>query len=182
MQINEAVRLTDPPPPDCSLYVCHFDQEIQESFLLRTFGLAGSICQTHIGKFKPRASKKKAKRTVYFAIVVFKSSESLAKLTSASESSYLQAKVNSAAQKQMRFSENPFLKTAFNIIPDGAEESSEDEETKAKKVQRAEMEADGFTMVTAATESQANRVKARDDLATTVIGVSADEAQRLYEE
>lgn len=88
----------------------HFDQTIQESFLMKTFNqFVGPVAQTHIGHFKPKASKKKAKRTLYFAIVVFKAAESLTKLMGADGARHLQGKVNKAAQKTVKFSENPFL-------------------------------------------------------------------------
>jgi hypothetical protein len=48
---------------------------------MRTFNqYVGAVSQTHIGVFKPKASKKKQKRTLYFAIVVFKSKEVVDKL------------------------------------------------------------------------------------------------------
>ena len=49
---------------------------------MKTFSGAGTIKETHIGKFKPRASKKKGKRTLYFAIVVYKEAESLDRIMS----------------------------------------------------------------------------------------------------
>lgn len=68
---------TEPPPKEKTLYVVHFDQPIEESFLLRNFSLAGPIKKIHMGKFKPRASKKKSKRTVYFGLVVYKDARSV---------------------------------------------------------------------------------------------------------
>ena len=43
----------------------------------RNFSLAGTIKKIHMGKFKPRASKKKSKRTVYFGLVVYKDARSV---------------------------------------------------------------------------------------------------------
>ena len=105
-------QIASPPPEDRSLYVVHFDQEIKESFLLKTFQYVGEIAQTHISHFKPKASKKKQKRTLYFAIVVFKRAESLDKLLGVDGARYLQGKVNKAAAKTIKFSENPFLRDA----------------------------------------------------------------------
>ena len=56
---DEAGKIATPPPADRSLYVVHFDQQIMESFLLRTFEHAGPIKQTHIGHYKPKANSKK---------------------------------------------------------------------------------------------------------------------------
>ena len=76
----------DAPPESKSIYVVHFLQPIEESFLLKTFNHAGKVKKTIIGMFKPR-SKKKQRRTLYFAIVVFKSEESVQKLIA--DSKYL---------------------------------------------------------------------------------------------
>ena len=43
--------LANPPPPDRTLYVVHFLQKIEESFLLRTFSVAGKIKKTIIGSY-----------------------------------------------------------------------------------------------------------------------------------
>lgn len=78
-QTNKSLQ--DPPPSDRSLYIVHFDQAIREDFLQKTFGhFCGPLAQSLIGYFRPKASKKKQKRTVYFAILTFKSEESLAQL------------------------------------------------------------------------------------------------------
>ena len=82
-------HIATPPPAEKSLYVVHFDQEIKESFLVRTFSYVGQISQTHIGHFKPKASKKKQKRTLYFAIIVFKEAASIVKLLSSDGARYL---------------------------------------------------------------------------------------------
>ena len=113
---------------------------------MKTFQYVGQIAKTHIGLFKPKASKKKQKRTLYFAIIVFKKSEALEKLLGAEGARYLQGKVNKAATKSVKFSENPFLKDA-NVDHINSEEDEETPEERKKREQRELMEADGFTMV-----------------------------------
>ena len=71
-----------------------------ESFIMRTFEHAGKINQTHIGNFKPKASKKNQKRTLYSATVVFKHAEALEQLANPA---FLQGKINKIAKKQLRF-------------------------------------------------------------------------------
>ena len=73
----ESLGGVDPPPSDRTLYVVHFEQPIEESFLLRTFAHGGPIKQIHLGKFRPKASNKKNKRTVHFGLVVLKHAESV---------------------------------------------------------------------------------------------------------
>ena len=77
---------------------------------------------THIGHFKPKASKKKQKRILYFAIIVFKSAESTQKLLTSEGSKLLQGKVNKAAAKAIKFVENPFLSKALIDHIDSEEE------------------------------------------------------------
>ncbi len=43
--------LASPPPPERTLYVVHFLQKIEESFLLKTFSVAGKIKKTIIGSY-----------------------------------------------------------------------------------------------------------------------------------
>lgn len=112
---TDSEAIADAPPEAKSLYVVHFLQPIEESFLLKTFGHAGRIKKTIIGMFKPK-SKKKQRRTLYFAIVVFKSEESVDKLIN--DSKFLQGKVNRLARKQVGFMTNPFLANETDLIRD----------------------------------------------------------------
>ena len=61
------------------------------------------------------------------------------------ESVFLQGRINAVAQKQLKFSQNPFLSNALNAIND--EEIEDDDETKAKKESKVKMEDGGFTVV-----------------------------------
>ena len=54
--------------------------------MLKTFGHAGKIKKTIIGEFKPKVSRRAHKKTMYFALVVFKKAEAAALL---SDSKYL---------------------------------------------------------------------------------------------
>ena len=62
-------------PEDRTIYVCHFLREISEDFIQKYFGLVGKLKQIHLGSFRNKANKKSKRRTVYFALVVFKSPE-----------------------------------------------------------------------------------------------------------
>jgi RNA recognition motif-containing protein len=62
-------------PSDRTIYVCHFLRPIQEDFIKKYFGLAGKIKQIHLGEYKNKANNKRKRRTVYFAIVVYKHAE-----------------------------------------------------------------------------------------------------------
>jgi len=161
------------------LYVVHFDQEIKESFLTKTFQYVGEISQTHIGHFKPKASKKKQKRTLYFAIIVFKRAECLEKLLSQDGARYLQGKVNKVAAKSIRFSENPFLRDA-KVDHIDSEQEEESPEERQKREERELMEADGFTMV-AQDSLNPTRMKTRDG-ETTILGITQVEAQRIFQQ
>ena len=46
--------LVTPPPSDRTIYVVHFLQKIEESFLLKTFSHAGKIKKTIIGSYQPK--------------------------------------------------------------------------------------------------------------------------------
>ncbi len=181
---DKTTVIATPPPSDRSLYVVHFEQMIQESFLLRIFQqFVGQVTQTHIGHFKPKASKKKAKRTLYFAIVVFKNADDLSKLLGENGAKFLQGKVNKLAAKQVAFSENPFLSKAMTEHID-SEEEPETEDKKRKRLHRETMEADGFTLVQAADEAlNQSRVKVRDqETGTTIIGIKPEKAKEIWEQ
>jgi len=118
--------LANPPPAEKTIYVVHFLQPIQESFIMKTFSHAGQIKQVHIGTFKPKASRKKQKRTLHFALVVFKKPESVDALLK--DSKMLQKKVNKIANKAIGFMHNPFLKGEENLMSDGEGSEELDDE------------------------------------------------------
>ena len=137
---SDTENIVDCPPESRSIYVVHFLQPIEESFLLRTFGHAGKVKKTIIGMFKPK-SKKKQRRTLYFAIVVFKNDESVDKILG--DSKFLQGKVNRHAKKQIGFMANPFLAGEQDLL----NSDSEAEEEVGQKNDKAKMEEGGFTLV-----------------------------------
>lgn len=83
---SQSQSIVDPPPADRTMYVVHFLQPIEEHFILKNFSHAGKIKKTIIGEFKPKVSRRAHKKTMYFALIVFKKAESLALL---SESKFL---------------------------------------------------------------------------------------------
>ena len=130
--------IASPPPSDRTIYVVHFLQKIEESFLLRTFGHAGKIKKTIIGSYQPKRMSRRAhnRRTIYYALVVFKTAESLERLA---ESKFLQTKINAAAKTKIGFTANPFLAGEENLIPNESDDEDDlDEEAREKK--RKELE------------------------------------------
>ena len=60
-----------------------------------------------MGKFRPRASRRKNKRTLHFALVVYKEADACQRVLE--DSKFLQAKINKAARSTIGFAKNPFL-------------------------------------------------------------------------
>ena len=120
--------IASPPPSDRTLYVVHFLQKIEESFPLRTFGLVGKVKKTIIGSYQPRRAQRRAhkRRTIYYALVVFKTAEALEKLQ---DPKFLQKKINAVAKKSVGFHSNPFLVGEDALMPRDSEEDEDlDEE------------------------------------------------------
>lgn len=113
--------LASPPPPERTLYVVHFLQPIEENFLLRTFSIAGKIKKTIIGQFQPKRASRRAhkRRTLYYALVVFKTAESLELL---SNSKFLQKRINTKAKRDVGYAANPFLDGEDKLMPQNEDE------------------------------------------------------------
>jgi len=129
----ELPSLASPPPPDRTLYVVHFLQPIEESFLLRTFSHAGKIKKTIIGSYQPKRAARRAhkRRTLYYALIVFKTAESLEKLKN---SKFLQKKINARAKRAVGFTANPFLEGEEALVPGESEEDEDlDDEEREKR-------------------------------------------------
>ena len=62
-------------PSERTIQVCHFVKPIDENTIQKYFGLAGKIKQIQIGEYKNKANNKRKRRTVYFALVVYKSAD-----------------------------------------------------------------------------------------------------------
>lgn len=175
--------LVSPPPADRTLYVVHFLQSIEESFLLRTFSNAGKIKKTIIGSFQPKRAARRAhkRRTLYYALVVFKTADALEKLK---DSKYLQKKINTKAKRDIGYAANPFLEGEDNLVPG---ESSEDEdlepEEREKRKKHLEhkrkLEEQGFTLVTMDNSNKGKR--GRDSYGTVVEGITEEEYQQYME-
>lgn len=117
--------------------MCHFLRPIEESFIQKYFGLVGKLSQVHIGEYKNKANNKRKRRTVYFAIVVYKRAEDCQLVLR--EPRFLQAKVNQVTKKggNVKFAANPFA----NEGDDEDDEENMDDEHKER------MEEGGFTIV-----------------------------------
>lgn len=146
---NQIVTL----PEDRTIYVCHFIKAIDEPTIKKFFGVAGKIKQIHIGEFRNKANNKKKRRTVYFAIVVFKNAEDCELVLK--EPKYLQGKVNKIMQKSVKWSSNPFAN----------EEELSDDESKPVDQHKSKMQEGGFTIVAAESEG-AKKGKGSDGVNT----------------
>ena len=93
-------------PEDRTIQVCHFVKPIEEGTVHKLFGLAGKIKSMQIGQYKNKANNKRKRRTVYFALVVYKSAEDTKAIIG--DPKVLQAKVNKLMRKSVKFSSNPF--------------------------------------------------------------------------
>lgn len=87
--------------------------------------MAGKVKQVHLGEYKNKANNKRKRRTVYFALVVYKNASDVAALLS--QPKVLQNKINLLTKKGVKFSENPFLKDP-NFLGKGDGESEDEEE------------------------------------------------------
>ena len=174
--------LATPPPAERTLYVVHFLQSIEESFLLKTFGKAGKIKKTIIGSYQPKrvARRSHKARTLYYALIVYKTQEALEKLKN---SKFLQKQVNSVASKRVGFEANPFLVGEDGLVPNESDEDDDldDDEREKKRAfleHKRRVEADGFTMVTMDDVNQ-HRKRGKDSYGTVVEGITEDEMKRL---
>ena len=61
--------------PERSIYICSFVRELEEGFVKKYMGLAGHIESVYIGIYKHRKGNKKKRRTIFYAIVTYKSKE-----------------------------------------------------------------------------------------------------------
>ena len=176
--------LATPPPADRTIYVVHFLQKIEENFLLKTFSHAGKIKKTIIGSYQPKRAQRRShkKRILHYALIVFKTSEAVEKLT---DSKFLQKKINAIAKKNVGFSANPFLVGEDNLMPQNDSDDEDlDDEAKEKKRKFLEhkrsVEARGFTLVTS-DDINPHRKRGRDSYGTVVEGVTDEEMQRIVE-
>jgi hypothetical protein len=63
-----------------------------------------------LGEYKNKANNKRKRRTVYFALVVYKNAEDVNLVLN--DPKFLQAKVNKLMRKSVKFSSNPFADEA----------------------------------------------------------------------
>jgi hypothetical protein len=120
-----------------------------------------------MGKFRPRASKRKNKRTIHFALVVYKDADSCQKVLE--DSKFLQAKVNKAARGAIGFAKNPFLDK--NLEAEEQSDSEISETDIAARENKVKMQEGGFTLVEA-DAYKPTRIKARDAFENVMKGVS----------
>ena len=84
-------------PAERSVYLCHFLRPIEEEFIQKYFGKVGKIKQIMIGEYKNKACNKRKRRTIYYAIVVFKLASDCQRILS--DSKLVQSIVNSVTKK-----------------------------------------------------------------------------------
>lgn len=65
-------------PEDRSLYLCHFARAVEESFINKYFG-RNQIKRVEYGQYRNKTSngRKNKRRTIYFAIIVYREAEFL---------------------------------------------------------------------------------------------------------
>jgi hypothetical protein len=146
-------------------------KQIDEATVHKLFGLAGKIKQIQLGEYKNKANNKRKRRTVYFALVVFKSAEDARVIVS--DPKVLQAKVNKLMRKSVKFSSNPFADE--DSVGGESEEDLENPEILAKRQHKEQMEDGGFIMVMP--ENQGSKKGRGTDGVNTVQGISQEEAQ-----
>lgn len=83
---------------------------MEEAFIHKYFGLVGKIKQVQIGEYKNKANNKRKRRTVYFALVVYKNAEDCS--LALNDSKFLQSKVNKLTKKGTKLASNPFERDA----------------------------------------------------------------------
>ena len=153
---------------DRSIYLCHFLRAIDETFVQKFFGQIGKIKQIHFGVYKNKACNKRKKRTIYFAIIVFKHVEDCQKCLD--DPKYLQKIVNKTTKKH--------VKTAFDDFDSDHEEGAPLTETQQHE---KDMEDGGFTLVREGADTiQSKKSKVSDGNHTTMVGISQEEMQKIY--
>ena len=78
--IQDSLKSRAEIPSSRSLYVCHFLRPIEETFIQKFFGQVGKISAIHIGTYKNKACNKRKRRTIYYAIIVFKKASDMRKV------------------------------------------------------------------------------------------------------
>ena len=125
--------------------MCHFEQAIKEEFIMKYFNKT-QIKKVEIGQYRNKSTnaRKGKRRTIYFAIVVFRSEDYMESLLKTPQT--LQDRVNKIAGRQIK------AMNAGMFDEDGDSEDTDDDdekkETRAKKRTHKEMmEEGGFTVV-----------------------------------
>ena len=149
-------------PQERSIYLCHFLREIDETFVQKFFGQVGKIKQIHFGVYKNKACNKRKKRTIYFAIIVFKKAADCDAILK--DPKLMQKIVNKTTKKN--------VKSAFDLDDSDQEIDLDGPLTDAQR-HELEMQDGGFTLVRegAAENSQSKKFKVSDGDAT-VVGIS----------
>ena len=160
-------------PTDRTIQLCHFVKPIDENTVQKFFGLAGKIKQIQIGEYKNKANNKRKRRTVYFALVVYKKVEDCKVVLN--DPKFLQGKVNKLMKKSVKFSSNPFAAEEDDV----SEKESENEDDKVTAEHNAKMEEGGFIMVKP--ETLGSKKGRGSDGVNTVQGISQEEAQEYLE-
>lgn len=141
------------------------------------------IKKVELGQYRNKSTnaRKGKRRTIYFAIVVFRSEDYLQSLLSTPQT--LQERVNKIAGRQIR------SMNAGMFDEDGDSSDSDDDEEKKeararKRSHREMMEEGGFTVVDRGGKYMSSkRKKTTDEFETNVVhGISQEEAQRIYKE
>ena len=130
----------------------------------------GKIKEIHFGEYKNKACNKRKRRSIYFAIIVFKKAADAELVTR--DSKLLQNIVNKTMKKSVKY-------VAF----DGDEDSDDNQEKTPQDEHRRIMEEGGFTIVEEGAQNMTSKKhKVSDGMVTTMHGITQEEGMRIYRE
>ena len=152
------------------MYICHFIRPLEEEFIQKFFGQVGKIKEIQIGEYKNKACNKRKRRTIYFAIVIFKKASDAAKIL-----------VDVEGQKKMQQVVNKTVKKNVKYVEFGDEseddQNDEDRPLTQEEQHNLEMEEGGFTIVKAGADTMKSvKAKVSDGKETVMLGISQEEA------
>ena len=150
------------------MYICHFDRQIDPEFVKKFFGKVGKIKQINLGSYRNKANnnRKGKRRTIHYAIVVYKHEKDAQNLLGPNGAKLLQSIVNKVKKKSVKAYAN-----GFGASDDELEDDS-DEDAEARK-EREAMEEGGFTLVKEGAHTlESKRKRVGDGVHTTMLGIT----------
>lgn len=157
-------------PQDKAVYLCHFLRPIEEDFVNKFFGKVGKISQIFIGEYKNKACNKRKRRTIYYAIIIFKRASDAQSVLS--DSKVMQTVVNSITRKQVKY-----------LHTDGDSEEAASDHDDPEYQHRRQMTEGGFTLVAEGDDHlHSKKAKVSDGNHTTMVGIKREHAEKILKE